>query len=215
MAGGGLSKSQVTRGNLFTLHQRHNYPLTRTLSVRISSWRVCLACFEGTFSNFIRAFSARISSWRVCSVEVPVPLNICSAQASVPCERISSQRVCSVHASVPYEYAESIQNEHLKNGKTDAHTEHARNDWMRLLRVRISPDAYAQRVHISSWHECSACTTVPDTNAQRAHQFLTRSLSVCTSVPDTNAQRGHKGRSMRVKKSIFLIIFKVPKIAKN
>jgi hypothetical protein len=31
-----------------------------------------------------------------------------------------------------------IQNEHLKNGKTDAHTEHARKDLVRLLRVRIS-----------------------------------------------------------------------------
>jgi hypothetical protein len=35
-------------------------------------------------------------------------------------------------------YAEGIQNEHLKNRKTDAHAEHGRKELMRMLRVRIS-----------------------------------------------------------------------------
>jgi hypothetical protein len=61
-----------------------------------------------------------------------------------------------VQASFPYAHAEGIQNEPLKNRKTDAHAEHARK--------------YAQRVH--------------------------------------------KGRSMRVRNSIFLIILKVPKTSK-
>jgi hypothetical protein len=52
--------------------------------------------------------------------------------------RISSWRACSVHASIPYAHAEGIQNEHLKNTKTDAHAEHARQELMRMLRVRIS-----------------------------------------------------------------------------
>jgi hypothetical protein len=70
----------------------------------------------------------------------------------------------------------------LKNTKTDAHAEHARQELMRMLRVRIS-----------SW----------------------RARSGCASVPDPYAQRAHKGRSMRVRNSIFLIIFKVPKTSKN
>jgi hypothetical protein len=46
--------------------------------------------------------------------------------------------VCSVHASVPNVYDEGIQNEHLKNGKTDVHAEHA-------CVKRI--DEYVQSVH--------------------------------------------------------------------
>jgi hypothetical protein len=41
---------------------------------------------------------------------------------------MSSLSECSVQASVPYEHAEGIQNEHLKNGKTDAPAEHARKE---------------------------------------------------------------------------------------
>jgi hypothetical protein len=48
--------------------------------------------------------------------------------------RISSCCVCSVNASVSYVYAEGIQNEHLKNGKTDAHAEHAHTALMRMLK---------------------------------------------------------------------------------
>jgi hypothetical protein len=137
--------------------------VTSTLRVRFSSWRVCSACFEGTFSNFIRALSVRISSRRICSVHKPFWC------------------VCLVHASVP--------------------------------------DAYAQGA------------SVPDVYAQYTHQFLTRMLRVnkmdiwkigklmrmlsmlvrnwciysgCISVPDAYAHRAHKGRSIRVRKLIFL-----------
>jgi hypothetical protein len=41
-----------------------------------------------------------------------------------------------VHAQFLYAHAEGIQNEHLKNTKTDAHAEHARLELMRMLRVR-------------------------------------------------------------------------------
>ncbi len=65
-----------------------------------------------------------------------------------------------MHASIPYAHAEGIQNEHLKNMKTDAHAEHARQELMHMLRVRI----------------------ISDTHAQGAHQFLTRMLSVRIKV---------------------------------
>jgi len=98
-------------------------------------------------------------------------------------------------------------------------------------------------MRISSWCVCSVHASVPDPYAQGAHQFLMRMLSmfwrdcalsgistltrmlsartsswlVCSanaSVPDPYAQRAHKGRSMRVRNSIFSTIFKVPKTAK-
>ncbi len=82
------------------------------------------------------------------------------------------------------------------------------------------PYAYSQHVlkGLRSVH-----ALVPDAYAQCTHQFLTRMLSArisswracsaCAWVPDPYAQRAHKGRSMRVKSSIFLV-FKVPKTAK-
>jgi hypothetical protein len=36
-----------------------------------------------------------------------------------------------------YAHAEGIQNEDLKNWKTDAHGEHARKELMRMFRMRI------------------------------------------------------------------------------
>ncbi len=42
-----------------------------------------------------------------------------------------------MHASIPYAHAEGIQNEHLKNRKTDAHAEHARKELMRALSMRV------------------------------------------------------------------------------
>ncbi len=93
----------------------------------------------------------------------------------------------------------------------------------------------------SSWFVCSAYESVPDVHAQCTHHFLTRTLRVykmniwklgklmgmlnmrirnwcvcsgCASVPDPYAQRAHKGRRMRVRNSIFLLIFKVPKTSK-
>ncbi len=43
-----------------------------------------------------------------------------------------------MHASVPNAHAEGIQNEHLKNGKTDAHAEHAHKELMCVARVSMS-----------------------------------------------------------------------------
>ncbi len=47
--------------------QRTHQFLTRMLRVRISSWCVCSAFFEGN------ALCARISTWQVYSVHAPVP----------------------------------------------------------------------------------------------------------------------------------------------
>jgi hypothetical protein len=47
--------------------QRTHQFLTRMLKVRISSWCICSAFFEGN------ALFASISTWRVCSVHAPVP----------------------------------------------------------------------------------------------------------------------------------------------
>ena len=43
-----------------------------------------------------------------------------------------------MHALVPYAHAEGKQNEHLKNGKTDAHAEHAHEELMCMVKVSIS-----------------------------------------------------------------------------
>jgi hypothetical protein len=53
----------------------------------------------------------------------------------------------------PYMHAEGIQNEHLKNGKTDAHAEHVNKELMHMV-----------------------------AQAQHAHQFLTHMFSVCLKV---------------------------------
>jgi len=45
-------------------------------------------------------------------------------------------------------HAEGKKNEYLKNGKTDAHAEHARKELVRMLSVRIS-----------SLRVCSACAS--------------------------------------------------------
>ncbi len=148
--------------------------VTRMLSERISSWPVCSAFFEGN------ALCARISTWWVCSVHAPVPDSYAQRTHQF-LTRMLSARISSWSASIPYARAEGIQNEQLKNRKTDAHAEHSRKKLMRMLRVRIS-----------SW----------------------RARSGCESVPDPYAQRAHKGRSMRVRNSIFLMIFKVPKTSK-
>ncbi len=101
---------------------------------------------------------------------------------------------------------------------------------MRMLSMRIS-----------SWRACSVHASIPyahaegiknehlknmktDAHAEHALQELMRMLRVrisswrarsgCASVPDPYAQRAHKGRNVRVRISIFLIIFKVPKTSK-
>ncbi len=153
--------------------------LTRMPSECISSWPVCSGCAsvpDAYAQHFLKGM-------RSVHALVPDKYAQCTHQflTRMLSVRISSWRACSVHASIPYAHAEGIQNEHLKNRKTDAHAKHARKELMRMLRVRIS-----------SWHACSGCA----------------------SVPDPYAQRAHKGRSMRVRNSIFSIIFKVPKTSK-
>jgi hypothetical protein len=160
------------------------YALMRTLRVRISSWRT-----EQTHQFLTRMLRVRISSWHVCSACFEV--TTLSAQ-------ISSWRECSVCASVPDPYAQGTHN---------------------------VPDTYAQHVMkgLRSVHRL-----VPDANAQYAHQFLIRtcwgytkltfekceSISswhahlACAAVPDSYAQCAHKGRRMRIRNSIFSIIFK-------
>ncbi len=105
---------------------------------------------------------------------------------------------------------------------SDAHAEHTSKELMRMLSMRISSwhvcsgyasgtDAYAQLVlkGLRSVH-----VLVPDAYAQCTHQFLTRMLSARISSSSWRiryAQHTHKGRSICVRKSNFLIIFKVPK----
>ncbi len=74
--------------------QTHQF-LTRTHRVRISSWCVCSAFFEGN------VLCARISTWCVCSVHAPVPYSYARM-------RISSWCACSVHASVPDVHAQCM-----------------------------------------------------------------------------------------------------------
>jgi hypothetical protein len=47
--------------------------------------------------------------------------------------RISSLRLCSVHTSDLYAHAVGTQNEHFKNGKTDAYAEHVRKELMHMV----------------------------------------------------------------------------------
>ncbi len=108
--------------DLFNFGAEHTRKkVMRMLRVRISCRRLCSACFEGTFSNFICALSAPISSWRECSVHAPQFMTrmlsahtsswrVCSVHAPqfltrMLSVRTSSWRVCSVQATVPDAYA--------------------------------------------------------------------------------------------------------------
>ncbi len=53
----------------------------------------------------------------------------------------------------------SLGMRHLKNGKTDAHAEHARKELMRMLRV-----------HIIFWQVFSVFASVPDAYAKHARK---------------------------------------------
>ncbi len=131
---------------MLSMHLR-SWCVTRMLRVRIFSWCVCFAFVERMHSVHVlvpdgyaqcthqfltRMLSVRISSWCTCSMH-----------ASVPDAR-------SVQASFPYAHAKGIQNERLKNRKTDAHAEHALKELMRAMTRTL-------RVRISSWPVCSAC----------------------------------------------------------
>jgi hypothetical protein len=113
------------------------------------------ACAEHTRKKLVRMLSIRVSSWCVCSAFFEGNA-LCAPDAYAQCThqfltrmlsvRISSWRACSVYASIPYAHAEGIQNEHLKNTKTEAHAEHACQELLHMPRVRIS-----------SWPVCSGC----------------------------------------------------------
>jgi hypothetical protein len=135
--------------------------LMRMLSARISSLHACWGYTKWNIckiGKLMRMLSLRIKNWWIWSRCAPVPDSYAQRShqflAGMLSLRTSSWCACSVHASVPYLHAEGIQNEHLKNRKTDAHKE-----LMHMVR----------RVRISSWHACSACASVPDPYAQRAH----------------------------------------------
>ncbi len=70
--------------------------LMQTLRVRISSWLVWSACFEGTFSNFIHAFSARMSSWHICLKRTPVS-NMYAQRIHQFLRHIFSAHISSLH----------------------------------------------------------------------------------------------------------------------
>ncbi len=130
--------------------------LACVLSEHISSWCVCSACFEGTFQiSYMHLIHALVHN-----ENAQYTLQFLMRMLSL---RIRSWCICSGCASVPDAYAHCIyqfltsmlrlQNEHLKNGKTDAHAEHARKERMRTLRVRIS-----------SWRLWSGCASDPEVN---------------------------------------------------
>jgi hypothetical protein len=144
--------------------------------------------------------------------------------------------VCSACASVPDAYAQHalqfltrmlsmVCRDLFQIWNFYAYAQHTRKKLVRMLSIRVR-----------NW-----CASVPDAHAQCMHQFLPRMLRVyimniwklrklmcmlrvrisswrprsgCASVPDPYAQRAHKGRSMGVRNSIFLTIFKVPKTSK-
>ncbi len=108
--------------------------------------------------------------------------------------RIRTWCVCSACAPVPYAYAQ-----------------HAHQFLTRMLSM-VCRDLYNEWP-LEKWKT--------DEYAEHTHQFLARMLSLrtsslrvcsaCAPVPDACAQYTHKGRSIRVRKSNFSIIFKVPK----
>ncbi len=106
--------------------------------------------------------------------------------------RTTSWLVCSAYASVP-----------------DAHAQCTLNSFTRMQRVykmniwKIQKLMRMLSMRVWNWCVCSGCAS------------SWRARSGCASVPDKYAQPAHKGRSMRVRNSIFLIIFKVPKTSKN
>ncbi len=73
-------------------------------TVRISSWPLCSACFEGT------GLCARIITWCIYSVHAPVPNSYdqCTHQflTRMISARISSWRVCSAYATAPDAHAQ-------------------------------------------------------------------------------------------------------------
>jgi hypothetical protein len=75
-----------------------------------------------------------------------------------------------------------------------------------MLSARISPYTYVDG--IQNKHLKNAKTDVHACKELRV-------WSGCASVPDLYAQCARKSRSMRVRKSIFSIIYKVPKTVKN
>ncbi len=203
------------------------------LSAGISSSHARSACFKGTFSNFefMPMVSIRVRKWCLCSGYTSLPdayaqwthqflarmLRVCISswcsacfEWTALCAHISTWRICSVLAPVPDLCAQCT------------HQFLTHMLW----------------VCISSWHACSVHASVPYSHAdviQNEH-LKNRKLMCMLSMRGRNlciwsgcalrisswhvhsanlyAQRAHKGWNMRVKNSIFLIIFKVPKTGK-
>jgi hypothetical protein len=180
-------------------HCKHQF-LTRMLISHFSSWHICLAHVsvpdahaQGTHQFLTCKLRVCISSWCVCSA---------CLKGTAFCACISTWCVCSLHA--PF---------------SDSYAQLTHQSMTCMLSVRIS-----------SWLACQ-CTHQFLTLLLRAHKIniwkigkLMRMLSMhvrnwcvwsgCASVSDPYAQCVHKGRSMRVRNSICLIIFKVPITAK-
>ncbi len=123
--------------------QRTNQFLSRMLSVRISSWCVCSACFEGT------ALCAHISTWRECTHQFRT-CTVCSGYASVPDANAQNMHQFLTHMLRVYKM------HILKIGKL-----------MLMMSMRIS----IVRVSISYWHRLAG-VSVPDPYAQHACKVL-------------------------------------------
>ncbi len=142
---------------------------------------------------------------------------------------LSSWHACWVHAKVPYASAEGMQNEYLNNGKTVVHAELVHKELMRLVRVLVSSwsaqcmyqflmhmlnifwrDLFQfgiftlmLRVHISSWHVCSACFEKIFSNFICAFSVRTSSWCICsgcTSVPEflTRIRSEHACKEVKI-----------------
>ncbi len=179
------------------------------LSIRIRNWCVCSGYAsvpdshaQRTHQFLTRMLRVHISYWCLCSAffegnALCTHISTWHAQCThqfltrMLSVRISSWRAYSVHASVP-----------------DAHAQCTHQFLTRMLRVyqmnmwKIGKLMRLLSMRVRNWCVCSGCASV----------FAT--CSGCASVPDPSAQRAHKGRSMRIRNSIFSIIFKLPKTSK-
>jgi hypothetical protein len=88
--------------------------------------------------------SARMSSLCACSVLTSVPYAYAQCIHELLMRMLStdmsSLRTCYAYASVPYAYADgvTVYKMNIKNGKTDACTEHTHKELMRMLSECIS-----------------------------------------------------------------------------
>ncbi len=141
--------------------------------------------------------SIRVRNWCVCwacaSVSDAYTQHVLQFLVRMLSSRTSSWLVCSSYASLP-----------------DAHAQCTHQSLTRMLRVykiniwKIQKLMRMLSMRVRNWCVCSGCTSVPDAHTQGAHQSLTQ-----------YAQRAHKGRSMRIRNSIYLKVPKKSKILKK